>query len=145
MPSLPLPSSLGQLKRVAGTQPGAGVEVTQTVPAGKAWWVISVTVQLVQGITQTPLPFLIVDDGTTSIGEYPGSTAAQAVSTTCTYSWSADVQVTGQIGATPTIRSTGPLPSILVLPSGYRIRTATQGIGANSAYGVPSFFICELG
>jgi hypothetical protein len=144
MPAIPLPTGSYLYKEVTGADPAANTEASLTVPASKFWWLLSVRVQLVQGITQTPLPFLVLDDGTTAFYEAPGSTAAQAVSTTCTYTWAPDVQVTGQIGATPTIRSMGPLPSLLLLGPGFRIRTATQGIGANSDYGVPVAYVIEF-
>jgi hypothetical protein len=145
MAGLPLPSSLGVFKRVVGADPGAGAEFSMTVPTGKSWWVISVIVTLVQGITQTPQPILVIDDGANSVFESLGSSAAQAVSTTCVYTWAGDVQITGQVGSGAGIHSLAPLPQNLVLPPGYRIRSNTLGIGAASDYGVPAALVCELG
>lgn len=145
MAGLPLPSSLGVFKRVVGADPAANAEFVLTVPAGKSWWVVSVLVTLVQGITQTPQPILVVDDGTNSVFESVGSTAAQAASTTCVYTWAGDIQVTGQIGTAAAVHSNAPLPQNLVLPSGYRIRSTTLGIGAASDYGAPAALVCEIG
>ena len=145
MAGMPLPSSLFFYKRVAGTNPAAGVEVLDTVPAGKFWWLLSVSVQLVQGLTQTPLPSLVIDDGANVIFESPGSSAAQAVSTTAQYTWAPDMPLTGQIGATPNIVSTGGLGTFLILPAGFRIRTITGGLGANTDYGAPSYHVVEFG
>lgn len=124
-----------------------GLTITTTVPgvSPKFWWLLAVTVQLVQGLTQTPQPSLVIDDGTTNILTMPGSTAAQAASTTAQYTWAGDLQVTGLIGTTPGIVAAAPLPQNLILPPGYRIKTVTSGIGANSDYGAPSYYVCEMG
>jgi hypothetical protein len=141
----PVPSQLWTIKRVAGTNPAANTEISDAVPTGKTWEILCVSIPLVQGATQTPQPILIIDDGTTTLYEMFGSSAAQAVSTTCVYNWGPDLSLTGQIGATTNVHSNAPLPSGLYLPAGYRIRTNTLGIGANSDYGAPSYFVIEYG
>lgn len=141
----PVPSQLWAIKRVAGADPAANVEVLDTVPAGKTWELLVVSIPLVQGITQTPQPILVIDDGTNVLYEMFGSSAAQAVSTTCRYNWGPDLALTGQVGATTNVHSTAPLPSGLYLPAGYRIGTNTIGKGANTDYGVPSYVVIEYG
>jgi len=86
-------------------------------------------------------PILVLDDGANTIYESVGSSAAQPVSTTGSYTWAPDIQTSGQIGATPNIRSTGALPELVMLPAGYRTRTVTLGIGANTNYGGPSIYV----
>lgn len=130
-------------QRVAGANPAANAEIVETVPAGKSWRLFSVSVALAQGITQTPQPILVIDDGTNVVFESFGSSAAQGASTTCQYTWAAGLALSGQVGVTTGVHSVAPLPEDLVLPAGYRIRTSTLGIGANSDYGVPSLFIVE--
>lgn len=134
--------------KILGTDRAAGLELTETVPAGAAWGLIAVSVALVQGATQTPQPALVIDDGTDIFFVSPGSSAAQAAATTCRYTWSQDVGISGQIGATPNINSVGPLPTgfhrIPLLP-GYRVRTVTAGIGANTDYGAPVLWVTNYG
>jgi hypothetical protein len=148
---LPLPSGAWVYKRVAGTNPGAGVELGtggQGVdsPATSKWWILlSVSVSLVQGLTQTPQPILIIDDGANTLYECAGSSAAQAVSTTCQYTWAPTLPLSAQLGATTNVHATAPLPYPLFLLPGFRIRTVTLGIGANTDYGAPSYFVAELG
>ena len=139
---IPLPSSIGITKRVAGANPAASAEVSDTVPAGKSWYLVAVSVSLVQGITQTPNPTIVIDDGANIVFQSPPLAAAQNASVTTQYTWAANLPVSG--GGAATI-ATGPLPVFMVLPAGYRIRTLTAGIGANSDYGVPSYLVCELG
>lgn len=135
------PNGLPQV--VTGTDQAANTEILETVPAGQVWKLYAVTVQLVQGLTQTPQPILRIDDGTTVLFESFGSSAAQAASTTCRYTWAPNLQLSGQVGATTNVHSTAPLPVDLVLQPGYRIQTVTVGIGANSDYGAPAIFVVK--
>lgn len=126
---------------VIGTNPAANAEISQTVPAGELWWLLAVSVACVQGLTQTPQPLLSITDGTTKFFESFGSTTAQAVSTTCQYTWAPGFPLTGLVGATTNVHSTGPLPPDLVLRPGYVISTVTVGLGANTDYGAAAFFV----
>lgn len=137
--------SAAMLKRVAGTNPAANNEVSEAVPADRLWQLLAIYVPLVQGITQTPQPILQLTDASDNVlAEIYGSTAAQAASTTCAYTWARGISVaSGQIGATTNVRSFAPLPDV-ILKAGFKIKTVTIGIGANSDYGVPSLFVAEL-
>lgn len=140
-----MPSTNAVYKRVTVANPGAGAEVVFVVPGNKDWFLYAVYVQLVQGITQTPQPIILMDDGTNTWMESIGSSAVQAVSTTCAYSWAPNMLLTGQVGSGVNVHSNAPIPDSLVLPAGYRIRTNTVGIGANSQYQNASCMIAELG
>lgn len=131
------------LKSVLGTNVAANTELSDTVPADKVWQLLAVSVALVQGATQTPQPILVLDDGSVVFYESFGSTTAQAVSTTCRYTWAPGMTLTGLIGATTNVHSCAPLPAGLMLMPGYRIRTVTVGIGANSDYAAPQFYVAE--
>jgi hypothetical protein len=128
---------------VTGSDVAANTEFSQTVTAGDVWHLIAVTVVLVQGATDTPLPSLVIDDGSTVISLMPGSTTAQAVNTTCRYTWGPGLVTSGQIGATTNVRSIGGLPAGLILQAGWRIGSSTAGIGANSNYGAPIFTVVK--
>lgn len=136
---------LSAITQLNGSDPAAGAEVSVTVPAGKHWHLISVSVALVQGATQTPQPILVIDDGTDVLFENFGSSTAQAVSTTCRYTWAEGLTLSGQVGATTNVHATAPLPAGLILGPGFRIRTSTLGIGANSDYGAPGLYYVEYG
>lgn len=128
-----------------GTDQAANTEITETVPAGKYWTLISISVALAQGITQTPQPILVIDDGTNVLYESFGSSAAQAVSTTCRYTWAPGLTLSGQVGTTTNVHSNAPLPEGLILGPGFRIKTNTIGLGANSNYGVPALYYVQTG
>jgi hypothetical protein len=147
MPGIPFPPSAGGApiyKGVAGTAVGANTELSDVVPAGKWWWLISVTVSMVQGATQTPQPILQIDDGTINIFSSVGATGAMTASTTAQFSWGVGLVVSALIGTTPNIVATGPLPEFLILKPGSHIKTLTPGLGANSAYGTPRYYVCEF-
>lgn len=135
------------INRVVGADPAAGVEVSYTVPAGSTLRLLVVTVSLVQGLTQTPQPTLVVDDGTNIIYQAPGSSDAtgQAASTTARYTWAVGLPLTARVGTTPNIFAYAPLPDRLIVPATWRIRTVTAGIGANTDYGVPSLLVEDYG
>jgi hypothetical protein len=139
-----VPEALSLVQQINGTNPAAGVEVTETVPADRWWRLLCVTVQLVQGLTQTPQPILVIDDGTDVVYQALGAAAAQAASTTARYTWAAGLPM-ATAGATPNIHHQAPLPEDLVLEPGWRVRTSTLGIGANSDYGAPSLLVVEYG
>lgn len=134
-----------QVSQTNGTDVAANTEITETVPAGVYWLLLAFSVALVQGATQTPQPILVIDDGTDVLYESFGSSAAQAVSTTCRYTWAPSLPLTGQVGATTNVHSTAPLPDGLVIGPGFRVKTSTIGIGANSNYGAPSLYVVEYG
>jgi hypothetical protein len=129
------------LTRADGSNPAANAEFSATVPAGQYWLLMSVTVSLVQGATQTPQPTLIVDDGTTTIFQGFGASSAQNSAVTTQYTWAPGNTLTA--GAAATI-ATAPLPAGLVLGPGYRVRSSTLGIGANSDYGAPGLLYVKF-
>lgn len=132
-------------KLVTTTNPAANAEFTVSVPTGKSWLLLSVSVALVQGATDVPQPILVIDDGANTLMESFGSSAAQAVSTTCQYTWAPGLVLTGQIGATTNVHSQGGLPEGYVVPSGGRVRSVTVNKGSNTDYGAAALWVVEYG
>src|SRR6266516_5207364 len=143
----PLPSSLGSIKHPSGGSQTVGAEADDTVPASKAWYVLSVQHVLAKGGTGTPQPILqVANSAGNTVLESIGSSAAQAVNTTCTYTWAPGLALTGQVGSGTVFHSTAPLPDGMVLLAGWQLKTSTLGgVGATSNFGTPSYFVCELG
>lgn len=127
-------------KVVASGDPAANAEFSVTVPTGVRYELLAVSVNLVQGLTQTPWPSLIIDDGTNTLFQGLGASSAQNSSVTTQYTWAPGLTLTA--GAANTVAN-APLPRGLVLPAGYRVRSSTSGLGANSNYGVAQLFIVE--
>ncbi len=129
--------------RVATADPGANAELSHTVPAGKLWELLGFFVVLVQGITQTPRPILVIDDGANVLQEYPLGFAV-AASTTVALTWGHDLpRDAALIGTTPDSRAGCPMARDIVMKVGWRLRTVTLGIGANTNYGVGSILVAE--
>jgi hypothetical protein len=61
--------------------------------------------------------------------------------TTTQHTWAPGLPA---VGSAASVANTGPLPEGLVLPPGYRIRTLTTGIGANTNYGAPVLMVAEV-
>jgi hypothetical protein len=131
------------LKNVVGIDKAAGVEIADLVPTGKLWRLLSWSVTLAQGATQTPTPNLILKDDATSPNEvlsFPLTSAAVSVSTTTRLMAATGLTLTAGAGAT---RNYAPIPSGLLVPAGWTIGTVTTGIGANTDYGPASIFVAE--
>lgn len=129
-----------------GATPAANAEISEQILVGRTWGLVGVTFTMTQGITQTPQPILIIDDGQEVLFSALGCGAAQAASTTCRYSFFVGFTTQATIlGATTACFSFAPLPQGLILKPGYRIRTSTLGIGANSQYSAPTFLIVDYG
>lgn len=127
-----------------GADAAAGSEAgTITVPAGERWLVKAVSVECVQGATQTPWPRLIITNGDYVFAAQSGA-AAQAALTTCRHSWSPNGPTVGPTGATTACTSQGTLPENLVLEAGATLATLTVGIGANTNYGKLAALIHKL-
>lgn len=131
---------VGAIRSFTGTNVAANTEFSETVPTGKFWLVEAVTVSLVQGITQTPQPTLVFDDGVNILFQGFGASSAQSASTTTRYTWAPGNTLTA--GAAATV-ATAPMPLNMVLGPGYRIRSVTIGIGANTDYAAPQIFVVQ--
>ena len=138
----------GQLKVVTGSNPAANNEFSITCPTqvtgstpAKYWVLYSVSVSLAQGATQTPQPTLIIDDGTTTVYQSFGASSAQNSAVTAQYTWAPGLPLSAA-GAATII--TAPLPWGLILGPGYRIRSSTLGIGANTDYAAPAALVQEF-
>lgn len=109
-----------------------------TVPASTWYALKSVSVSLAQGATQTPWPSLIIDDGTNVLWQGFAGTAAMNASVTGQFTWAPNLPALGS-GASTVYQ--GPLPDGLILAPGYRVRSSTTGIGANSDYGIARLWV----
>lgn len=128
------------LKVITGTDPGAGAEVSVTVPAGMAWDVLSMRVDLVSSaVAGSREPSLVLDDGTTEFARVPATIVVSA-SSTRRFTWTrvGGLQLSG---ALPTSFAM-PIPELPLL-SGYRVRTVTIALDAGDNYGVPILYVAE--
>jgi|GEM_PF-1422374 len=129
----------GRLRSIVGTDPAAGVEILETVPAGVRWELLAVWFQLVTDATvASRAPVLIIDDGVNTIVQARDSTAQTATRT--------DQYTAGPGMSAPTpggFQHYIPIPIGLVLQSSYRVRTSTFAFQAGDDYGAPTLYVRE--
>lgn len=118
-----------------GTDPAAGAEWSQTVPAGESWQLTSIRFSLVtSAVVANRIPSIVFDNGVTVVGRY-ATAASQAASLTTTYTGSVDTPSSALLGTEVVIA----IPR-MILPSGYRIRSLTTAIDVADDYSAPVFF-----
>ncbi|MGH9492610.1 MAG: hypothetical protein ACRD2K_03835 [Terriglobales bacterium] len=129
----------GMLRSVTGTNPAAGVEITETVPTNARWKLLAITFSLVTAVAvATRTVRLVLDDGVNIYAQFAAS-ADQVASLTRQYN-----AVRGGGGVSGTagdidIRVSTTLP----LFQGHRIRTLTAGLQAADDFGAPQFLVEE--
>jgi len=133
-------SGRGALRSITGTNPDAGVEISETVPTNARWIVHGVRARLVTDSTvANRVPRFVFTDGTSALinQEVP---AAQTASQT------RDYNVTGSGTAQAVVNSNVlvPLPLRVPMLQGWQIVTATANLQAGDNWGAPVLFIEEL-
>lgn len=129
----------GNLRSITGTNPAVGAEVSETVPAGARWRLISVKAQLVTDATvANRVVRWEIDDGVTSYMRVAGA-GSHTASTTGQHtllSGAAPLSFTSNM-------SVSTAPADTWLPAGHRITTTTGGIQAGDDWGAPQLYVEE--
>jgi len=141
-PGSPIRASIegrGFLRSFTGTDPAAGAEISETVPAGARWRLVAMSMPFITDATVVNrFPTLVIDDGANAYHE--SSVGAAAVAST-TYRLTA-----GAFGVATAVTPLAyliPTPADLLIPAGHRIRTATTGMVAGDNYGAPQMLVEE--
>jgi len=140
----------GYIRTVTGSNPAAGAEANDTVPANALWRLIDYSIVLVtDGNAANREPRLLADDGTSTerVWGPAHQTTTQAASLTRTWIWQqgrTPFATAGQSRVdTETVNYHESIPPNLFLPEGYRLRTVTQSIQATDNYATPIFHVEE--
>lgn len=129
----------GNIRSIAGSNPAAGVEVSETVPTGARWRLIALAAQLVTDATAANrLPRLLIDDGA-SVYYQSDPAAAQTAATTVNHVAGAAVQRSAVVSST----ASWALPNDLRLSAGHRIRTSTASLQAGDNWDIPQLLVEE--
>jgi hypothetical protein len=116
----------GTFRLVLGTVPAAGADFVDTVPANRRWGVTAIAFTLVPSVAAANrTPVLTIDDGANIIWE-SSNNANVVASTTSKFRAGAGVQLTTVQANIFQI----PLPELLQLPAGSRIRSVTGSLQA---------------
>lgn len=129
----------GALRSIAGTDPAAGAEISETVPTGARWKLHGLNATLVNAAAAaTRVPQLIIDDGTTVLQRIPAAMTS-IISDTVVFSWGA----TGAATSIATVAAMTPIPKDLMMLAAWRVRTLTNALDSGDNWGVPQLFVEE--
>jgi hypothetical protein len=129
----------GVIRSIAGADPAAGAEFSETVPTNARWRLLGVDVALVTDATAANrTQRLIIDDGATIVAEITPA-VAQTATLTWRYSYARNVQRGVDPGGT---LINAPLPDAWLM-GGYRVRSATTNLQAGDNYGAPQLWVEE--
>ena len=129
---------IGRVQTMGGTDPAAGAEISETVPAGEVWHLRAIRFTLVTSATAaTRVVHLRIADGSNVYFECIAN-ASQTASLTRQYS--------GQPTQTTITDTTGteiiiPIPANLYLNTGWTISTVTTALQAGDNYQAPTMLI----
>lgn len=141
-PGSALESSLqgpGVIRSITGTDPAAGAEISETVPTGARWRVVSMLTTLVTSVAAANREAAFVtDDGATPDVRVPSGVNHPA-STTVRYAWFHGAQ---QLATVTDITRQSPIP-LSVLEAGQRIRTLTTNLQAGDEWAAPQLRVEE--
>lgn len=129
----------GMLRSITGTNPAAGVEISETVPTGARWRVSTLMATLVTSSDVANRRVrILVDDGTNEFFRYKVATD-QTATQTIQYIFAPLGTESGTAFSVAIV----PIPPNLDLPAGARIRTNTSGLAAADDWGAPQLLVEE--
>ena len=128
------------LRAITGTAPGAGNEVSETVPAGARWQLLNFHALFnTSAVVANRAPALRIDDGANIYFGSP-TIVAQVASTGLRYCW-----FPGAVPTTILLTPFAPLPLTIVnfLPAGHRIRTQTANLDPGDTWTGVQYLVRE--
>jgi len=130
----------GRPRVIVGTDPAPGNQITETVPTGARWRLLTFRAQLTTNATVVDrLVFLGFDTGTQVVW-VSVPVFSQSASQTWGYHWAAGLQARSLAGAQI---CQDALPDYVVLPAGFVIRTITAGMQAGDDWEAPNYLVEE--
>jgi hypothetical protein len=141
-PGSPIVSSVdgpGVLRSIAGANPAVGAEISETVPAGTRWRLVSFTAVLVtSAVAGNRFPAITIDDGVNTLVAL-GANVSVGPSGGGRYTWGAGA---GAFGSTAN-GNLGTIPDNIALTPGYRLRTSTTSLDAGDDWSAPQYLVEE--
>lgn len=130
----------GALRSIIGAVPAAGAEISETVPTGARWELLSLHATLVAAaVVATRNTILTLDDAANVYGRFPMNNA-QGTGVTINMSWGqGQVFINGE----PQQGMSAAIPVNVKLAAGHRIRTATVSIQGADQYSAIQYLVRE--
>src|SRR5207249_6895924 len=107
----------GAITQSLTATPSSNAEIAdQQTPVGAVRRLLSVSIQLVQGLTQTPLPTLRIRSSTpVTIAQIPITTTAISASSTCQLTWAIGLVQSSFTAVVGDEFHTAPLPNMFMI------------------------------
>lgn len=141
-PGSPISDSLsgpGTLRSITGTDPIAGVEISETVPTGARWRFVSLRTQLVTDATVANRTLALLFDDGTNIYAHAATNFNQTASQAINYAFCA----VGQTYAFYLLGGQVSTPANIVMSAGHRFRTVTTTLTGGDNWVVPQYAVEE--
>lgn len=131
----------GYLRGIPGTDPAPGAEISEVVPTGARWRLMSIGATLVTDATvQNRAPKLVIDIGSGSPFWTSITAGAQAASNTYSYFYGAGMSFDSLNGNQTFIQG---IPNNLYMSAAWRFKTSTVLLQAGDNWGAPLYFVEE--
>ena len=129
----------GLIRSITGTNPAAGVEISETVPTGAKWRLLALRVRFIPSAdVATRSPMLQFDDGT---AVFFLADPSQTVTASQDFGWGFGLG-TERLIPTNDSKQWG-VPTEIFLLAGYRFKTNTSSIQAADNWGAPQYLVEE--
>jgi len=129
----------GMIRSITGTNPAAGVEIIETVPAGARWRFIGIHAQLTTAVAVANRTVRwAIDDGA-SVMLFTTDSLLQPALTTENH----EAGAYGTLLASTTILNIAPFPPDVYMLAGWRIRSATINLQPADDWGAPQLMVEE--
>lgn len=133
-----------RLRNVAGTQPAAGAEISEAVPAGVRWEILSIKYVLTcAAVAATRFSQLLLDDGTANVFAQMSQVTGLTTGQVGTFTWAQGLANQLVVVAAGTPNITAPFPTHLRMGPGFRWRTLTAAIQGADQYSAIQYLVRE--
>lgn len=131
--------SQGFIRSIQGTVPAAGAEISESVPSGVRWRLLSIFYSLqASAAVANRISTVTIFDGVHSTDVFgPGITQTAGILLTYT-----NAKYANPVGALPGIGNRTSLPDI-ILPPTWAFKTLTAGLQAGDQYSAPQYVVEE--
>lgn len=131
--------TVGNIRSIVGTTPGAGAEISETVPVGAQWFLLAIEFGLTASATvATRVPQVIFDDGTNIFAQ-----VVSPVNVTASSSIGLAFAIGLNTGSNVLGVANNSIPNNLKLMPSWRIRTNTGSLQAADQYSSPKYVVEE--
>lgn len=132
------------IKVITIAAPAAGAELSQVVPLGKTWrlmsWIATFTASATVATRQA---LMIIDDGTNTLSRVPSATTITAAQAVIVQGFSGP-GLFGNITAVQTSPILLPNPQFFVLQPGWRVRTSVINLDAGDQWSTCYMVVDEI-